>query len=151
MGLFDGLKLAADLVKGGIAAYKAWEKLEALIKRSQDKYKSLVNANEAALYQEFVNLDYAKSKETETDKQNAMTDKVEAAGVAYLTALAADASFPQAFRTEITQAVAEYVKTNDMPMDIFAEHMMKQAKTPEEKAEVQKIIDEMKAEEAAKK
>ena len=64
--------------------------------------------------------------------------------MAYLAALAADASFPQAFRGEITQALAEYAKTNDMPMDIFAEHMMKQAKTEEEKAEVRKALEEMK-------
>jgi len=145
MGLFDGLKLAADLVKGGIAAFKASEKLEELVKRSRDECKNLVKPEQEQLYQEYANLDSAKSMETDTDKQNAMTEKVEAAAVAYLAALAADASFPQAFRAEITQALAEYAKTNDMPAEIFEKHMMKQAKTEEEKAEVRKALEEIKA------
>ena len=146
MGLFDGIKLAADLVKGGIAAFKASEKLEELVKRSQDEYKNLVSADAEKLYQEYVNLDHAKGKETDTDKQNALTEKVEAAAVAYLSALAADASFPKAFRDETTQALAAYAKANDMPMEIFEKHMLKQAKTDEEKAEVRKALEEMKAE-----
>lgn len=150
MGLFDGLKLAADLVKGGIAAYKASEKLEELVKRSRDEFKNLVKPEQEQLYQEYATLDNAKLKETDTDKQNEMTEKVEAAAVAYLTALAADASFPQAFRDEITQALAEYAKTNDMPAEVFEKYMMKQAKTEEEKAEVRKVLEEMKAEKAAK-
>lgn len=145
MGLFDGLKLAADLVKGGIAAFKASEKLEELVKRSRDECKNLVKPEQEQLYQEYANLDSAKSRETDTDKQNALTEKVEAAAVAYLSALAADASYPQAFRAEVTQALAEYAKTNDMPAEIFEKHMMKQAKTEEEKAEVRKALEEIKA------
>ena len=150
MGLFDGIKMAADLVKGGIAAFKASEKLEELVKRSQDEYKSLVKPEQAKLYQEYASLDRAKLKETDTDKQNALTEKAEAAAAAYLSALAADAAFPQAFRDEVTQALAEYAKTNDAAMEIFEKYMMKQAKTDAEKEEARKALEALKAEEAAK-
>ncbi|MBQ9492527.1 MAG: hypothetical protein IJR54_02165 [Oscillibacter sp.] len=146
MGLFDGIKLAADLVKGGIAAFKASEKLEALVKRSQDEFKSLIKPEQAQLYQEYMTLDRAKAKEEDTEKQNALTEKVEAAAVAYLSALGADDAFPKDFRAEITLALRDYAKTSDFAEDVFEKHMMAQAKTEEEKAEVRKALEEMKAE-----
>ena len=144
MGLFDGIKLAADLVKGGIAAFKASEKLDELVKRSQDEHKALVNPEQAKLYRDYKSIADAKEKESDIDKQNAMTEKAEAAQVAYLSALEADAAFPKAFRAEITLALEDFRKANDLPEEIFAKHMAAQAKTEEEKAEVWRILDEAK-------
>ena len=146
MGLFDGIKMAADLVKGGIAAFKASEKLEELVKRSQDEFKSSINAEENRLYQQYVKLDSARANEEDTEKSNELTSKVEAAAVAYLSALAADSAFPKEFRSEITLALKEYAKTDAFAQEIFEKHMMAQAKTPEEKEEVRKALEDMKAE-----
>ena len=73
MGLFDGMKLAADLVKGGIAAFKASEKLEALTDRSRTECAGF-NPEQEKLYQECKALRAAMEKEEEAEKSNALTD-----------------------------------------------------------------------------
>lgn len=112
MGLFDGIKLVGDLVKGGIAAVKASGKLDTLVERSQSEFGSLVKPGAAKLYQEYVSLRDAQDREKDTDKKNAMTNDVEAARAEYLNAVAADAGFPQDFRDEITATLAEYGRIN---------------------------------------
>ena len=142
MGLFDGIKLVGELVKGGIAAFKASEKLEALVERSQNEFKGLIKPEQAQLYQKYATLDYAKVKEKDVEKQNAMTDKVEAAAVAFLSALAADDAFPKDFRDEITQALQEYAHANEGAMDdILGNYLMKQAKTDEDKEVVRLFME----------
>lgn len=150
MGLFDGIKMMADLVKAGVSAAKASGKLDELTERSQEEFKSLLKPGQAKLYQDYKALADAKEKESDIDKQNAMTEKVEAAEVAYLAALEADASFPKAFRAEIVLALEEFRKANDMPAEIFEKHMMSQAKTDEEKEAVRQIMRETLADEADK-
>ena len=142
MGLFDGIKLVGELVKGGIAAFKASEKLEALVERSQNEFKGLIKPEQEQLYQKYATLDYAKVKEKDVEKQNAMTDKVEAAAVAFLSALAADDAFPKDFRDEITQALQEYAHANEGAMDdILGNYLMKQAKTDEDKEVVRLFME----------
>ena len=142
MGLFDGIKLVGELVKGGIAAFKASEKLEALVERSRNEFKGLIKPEQEQLYQKYATLDYAKVKEKDVEKQNAMTDKVEAAAVAFLSALAADDAFPKDFRDEITQALQEYAHANEGAMDdILGNYLMKQAKTDEEKEVVRLMLE----------
>ena len=141
MGLFDNIRLAADLVKGGIAAFKASEKLDKLVERSRDECKALITPEQERLYQAYRAAADAREAETDTDK----TEAVEAAQVAYLTAIEADASFPKDFRAEITLALKEFAETNDAAMDIVSKHMMRQAKTDEEKAFVQQMMEEVKA------
>ena len=153
MGLFDNIKLAADLVKGGIAAFKAVEKLDKLAERSRDEYKSLVNADEERLYKAYLNAKDAYEKEEDTDKKNELTEKVEAAEVAYLMAVGEDASFPAAFRSEIAAAIAEYRKTNsdEAMMGVVDKWIMRQAKTDEEKEAARQILDEARADMNAEK
>ena len=142
MGLFDGIKLVGDIVKGGIAAFKASEKLEALVERSQNEFKSLIKPEQEQLYQKYATLGHAKDTEKDVEKQNAMTDKVEAAAAAYLSALAADDAFPKDFRDEITQALREYAHANEGAMDdILGNYLMKQAKTDEEKEAVRLMLE----------
>lgn len=142
MGLFDGIKLVGDIVKAGVAAFKASEKLEALVKRSQDEFKSLIKPEQERLYQKYATLDYAKVKEEDVEKQNAMTEKVEAAAVAYLAALAEDDAFPKDFRAEITLALREYARANEGAInDVLGNYLMKQAKTDEEKEAVRLFME----------
>lgn len=142
MGLFDGIKLVGDIVKGGIAAFKASEKLEELVQRSRNEFKSLIKPEQEQLYQKYATLDSAKDKEEDVEKQNAMTEKAEAAAAAYLSALAADDAFPKAFRDEITQALQEYSHANEGAIDdILGNYMMKQAKTDEEKEVVRLMLE----------
>ena len=147
MGLFDGIGMMVDIVKTGISAVKASGKLDELTERSQNEFKGRLNPEETRLYQEYVALVGAKSLESDTEKQNAMTEKVEAAEVKYLAALGEDASLPQDFRNEITAAIAEYARANgDNAFDgIVEKYVMKKAKTPEEKAAARLMIEGGKA------
>ena len=137
MGLFDGIKMVGDIVKAGVAAFKASEKLETLVERSRNDFKSLIKPEQEQLYQKYATLDDARAKETDVEKQNAMTDKIEAAAVAYLSALGADDAFPKGFRDEITQTLQEYARANEGAIDdILGNYLMKRAKTDEEKETV---------------
>ncbi|MBQ9618380.1 MAG: hypothetical protein IJR48_08450 [Oscillibacter sp.] len=142
MGLFDGIKLVGELVKGGIAAAKASGKLDTLVERSQGEFGGLVKPEQAKLYQDYAALRAAQEAETDADKSNALMEKAEAAEVKYLSALEDDASFPKAFRAEIALALEEYARTNEgMMEDILGKYMMKQAKTPEEQEAVRLMME----------
>ena len=97
-----------ELVRLMLEGGKVGDKLEKLAERSQDEYKGLVKPEQAALYQECKSLAAARDKEKNTDKKNALTPGAEAAQEKYLSAIAADASFPQDFRDEIAATLAEY-------------------------------------------
>lgn len=142
MGLFDGIKLVGDIVKASMAAVKAGDKLDALVERSQSECASLLKPEQAKLYQEYVALRDAKEAEQDIDKSNDMTEKVEAAEVKYLNALEEDASFPKAFRAEITLALQEYARANEGALDdVLSKYLMKQAKTPEEQEAVRLMME----------
>lgn len=142
MGLFDGIGMMVDIVKAGISAAKASGKLDELVTRSQNEFKASLNAEETRLYQEYVALVGAKSLESDTEKQDAMTKQVEAAEVKYLQALGEDASLPKAFRDEITASLAEVARAEDGEAfdGIMEKYMMKQAKTPEEQEVVRLML-----------
>lgn len=97
------------MMEGG----KVSDKLGKLAERSQDEFKSLVKPEQATLYQSCKSLEAARDKEKNADKKNAMTPDVEAAQEKYLSAIAADAAFPQDFRDEIASALAEFKRIND--------------------------------------
>ena len=102
-----------ELVRLMLEGGKVGDKLEKLAERSQDEYKGLVKPEQAALYQDYKSLAAARDKEKNTDKKNALTPGVDAAQEKYLSAIAADASFPQDFRDEIAATLAEYKRIND--------------------------------------
>ena len=97
-----------ELVRLMLEGGKVGDKLEKLAERSQDECKGLVKPEQAAAYREYKSLAAARDKEKDADKKNALTPGVDAAQEKYLGAIAADASFPQGFRDEITSALAEY-------------------------------------------
>ena len=139
MGLFDGIKLMADIVKAGVSAFKASEQLEKLTERSRSERLNLKPEQEK-LYQAYKALYDAKEKEEDVNKSNALTEKMEAAEVKYLVALEDDASIDKAFRAEITLALKEYARANEGAIDdVLGGFMMKQAKTDEEK-EIVKLM-----------
>lgn len=69
--------------------------------------------------------------------------------VTYLLSVCANASVSKKFRDDVQAAIAEWQKANDAPMEIFEKHMMRQAKTDEERAEIKRVMEEAKAEEEA--
>ena len=60
----------------------------------------------------------------------------------------ANPAISKKFNKEVTDAIAEWNRTNDLPMEIFEKRMMKEAKTDEERAEIRKALDEIKADES---
>ena len=51
----SALKVAKDIVKGGISAYKAGEIVDALIAKSVDDYDAVLTENEKDLYEQYKN------------------------------------------------------------------------------------------------
>ena len=101
----EGVRL---MMEGG----KASMKLDRLASRSQDEFRSLVKPEQAKLYQDYKAISDAREKEKNTDRKNAMANDVDNAQEKYLSAVAADAAFPQDFRDEIASALAEYKRIN---------------------------------------
>lgn len=147
MGLFDGLFMAVDLVKGGVAAFKATERLEELCGQSIDYYEGSLTEDNTKLYEEYKALVKKKDAIEDADKQNEMTEDVEKALVSYLMSVSTNPAISKKFASDIQSAIAEWQKCNDMPNEVFEKYMMKQAKTPEEREAVRKILDEANAEE----
>ena len=51
----SALKVAKDIVKGGISAYKAGEIVDALIAKSVDEYDAVLTEKEKELYEQYQN------------------------------------------------------------------------------------------------
>ena len=51
----SALKVAKDIVKGGISAYKAGEIVDALIAKSIDEYDAVLTEKEKELYEQYQN------------------------------------------------------------------------------------------------
>lgn len=133
MGLFDGLFMAVDIVKGGIAAAKASDKLEELAKRSKDDYDDVLTAESRSLYEKYGALRKKRDDTDDMDEQNDLTEEVENAAVAYLVSLGTNASLPRSFRNELQEAIVAYQKANDMPYEMLEKRFMNMAKTDEER------------------
>ena len=147
MGLFDGLKTMFDIVKGGIEAYKATEKLDEIVAKIMAEYKDQLTAGDLALYDAFQALKEKKEAEQDTEKANAMIEEVEKAEVAFLMSAASGEAIPAELKDTVRGALEAYTKANNAPMEILEKRFMAMAKTDEEKAFVQQMMDETKAEE----
>ena len=150
MGLFDNIFMAADLVKSGIASYKATERLEELIGQANDFYGDSFTEENKGLYTAFKKAADALTACTNTDETSGLSDKKDEAAIAFLMSIAANPAISKKFGKEITDAITEWNRTNDLPMEIFEKRMMKEAKTDEERAAIRQVLDEIEAEEAAK-
>ena len=142
MGLFDGLKMVTDIVKGGIASFKATEKMDALVERSQKEFDRVLTPRQKELRTQFMALKKKKEETEDIEAQNAMIEEVEAAEVMFLTSLTKNPRLAPDYRDEIKAAVAEYNKAEASVMDSFKNRMMKLAKDDEERAFVEQILKE---------
>ena len=147
MGLFDNLFMAADLVKSGVAAYKASERLEELCNQANDSYDGSFTDENRRLFADFEKATKAASEAT-GDDQAKLSDAKDEAAIAFLLSAVANPAISKKFNKEVTDAIAEWNRTNDLPMEIFEKRMMKEAKTDEERAEIRKALDEIKADES---
>lgn len=143
--------MAADLVKGGIAAFKASERLEELCQQATDFCEGMFTDENKKLLKEYTALKKKQDAIKDAEESNKMTDDVEKALVSFLLSVAANPAVSKKFTADVKAGVAEWNRTNnDLPMEIFEKRMMKEAKTEEERAEIRKVLDEIAAEDAKK-
>lgn len=130
MEWIGALKVAKDIVKGGISAYKAGEVVDALIAKSVDEYSSILTDNEKALHAQY-------KSETENEQKSKLR-------LSYLGTLAKNTSLPEDFRTQIENAAQEYRKAENFALESMEDTMMDYATTDDEKASLKKVVDEFK-------
>lgn len=121
------LKVAKDIIKGGISAYKAGEVVDALIGRSMDEYGSLLTKEERSLYDKY------KSASEEEEKTKLR--------LAYMALLAANISLPDDFRAEVEKAAEEYRKAENFAVESMEQTFMDYAETEEQKAAIRNAVD----------
>ena len=129
MGFFDTLKVMKDIVAGGIEAYNAGEKLDALIEQTVTKHRAALSDNERALHKQF-----KRSAQAYDDNDR----------LAFLDAVANNPLMPQTLRDEIKTAVADFKRAENRALDSFGETAEKYAETDEDRAQVRKVLDEHK-------
>ena len=130
MEWLGALKVAKDIVKGGIAAYNAGEAVDALIARSIDEYGSLLEDEEKDLHKQY------KASKDENQKSDLR--------LAYLNALMKNTSLPEDFRGEIKSAALEYQKAENFALESMESTMMEYAANDEQKSAIKKTVDEFK-------
>ena len=141
MGLFDGLKIMGDMISGGIEAAKAGFKLDELVERTVNEFDGKRTEAEKKLYTEYILIKDRHDKEKDQDKANAMIEDVEAAEVAYLTAISKNRALPAEFTSEVTVALIDFGKANNAAMDKVKARMLKMAKTDAERKEVEEMFN----------
>lgn len=143
MMIFDTLKVMKDIVTGGIAAYKAGEKLEELVEKSVQDYDDVLTAEEKNLYQAYQNVKIEYDAKN-TDEQQEFMSKVEDAKIAYLESLEENSSLPKSFREEIKTAIEEFKKADNKALDSLSDTLERYAENDEQKAELRKTVEESK-------
>ena len=147
MGLFDGLKTMFDIVKGGIEAYKATEKMDEIVAKIMAEYQGSLRDEDSALYAAYTALKAKKEATQDQDAANAMIEEVEKAEVAFLLSVTENPAIPAELKDAVKAAIENYIKANNAPMEMLEKRFMQMAKTDEEKAFVQQMIDDVKKEE----
>ena len=147
MGIFDGLKTMIDIVKGGIEAYKATEKMDEIVAKILAEYKDSLRDEDSALYAAYTAMKEKKEAEKDQEKANAMIEEVEKAETEFLMSVSDNPSIPADLKATIKAAIETYIKANNAPMEMLEKRFMKMAKTDEEKEFVKQMMDEVKQEE----
>ena len=147
MGLFDGLKTMFDIVKGGIEAYKATEKMDEIVAKILAEYKDSLRDEDMNLYTAYTALKEKKDATTDQEAANAMIEEVEKAEVEFLMSVADNPAIPAELKDTIKAAIENYIKANNAPMEMLEKRFMQMAKTDEEKEFVKQMMDEVKNEE----
>jgi len=110
----SALKVAKDIVRGGISAYKAGEMVDALIAKSVDDYDAVLTENERDLYEQYKNA-------TDEDKKANLR-------LAYLDSLEDNLSIPEDFRMEVKDKAQEYRKAENFALESMENTLMEYSK-----------------------
>ena len=144
MGFFDTFKVMKDIVSGGIASFKAGEKLDELIEKVEDDYEDVLTAAEKKLLKNYKRSEKAYDDNSDTDKNDELIQKLDDDKLAFLEALLENSSLPKSLRNEIKTAVKEFKDADNSALDSLGEVLEKNAETDEERAEVRKTLNESK-------
>ena len=126
----SALKVAKDIVKGGISAYKAGEIVDALIAKSVDDYDAVLTENERDLYEQYKNA-------TDEDKKANLR-------LAYLDSLEDNLSIPEDFRMEVKDKAQEYRKAENFALESMESTMLEYAVNEEDKSCIKNAVGDLK-------
>ena len=126
----SALKVAKDIVRGGISAYKAGEMVDALIAKSVGDYDAVLTENERDLYEQYKNA-------TDEDKKANLR-------LAYLDSLEDNLSLPENFRMEVKDKAQEYRSTENFALESMENTMMEYADTEEDKSIIKNTVSDLK-------
>ena len=142
MGFFDTFKVMKDIVTGGIASFKAGEKLDDLSEQAINDYEDVLTDAEKSLYKQYKNSAQAYSDNTDTDKNDALTKKMEDDRQTFLESLQKNSSLPKSFRNEIQNALTEFAKAENLAVDSLGETLEKYAENDEQRAEIRRTVEQ---------
>ena len=126
----SALKVAKDIVKGGISAYKAGEIVDALIAKSVDEYDAVLTENEKELYEQYKNT---------TDEEKKANLRL-----AYLDILQKNLSIPEVFRMEVKDKAQEYRKAENFALESMESTMLEYAVNEEDKSCIKNAVGDLK-------
>ena len=126
----SALKVAKDIVRGGISAYKAGEMVDALIAKSVGDYDAVLTENERDLYEQYKNA-------TDEDKKANLR-------LAYLDSLEDNISLPENFRMEVKDKAQEYRNAENFALESMENTMMEYADTEEDKSIIKNTVSDLK-------
>lgn len=142
--MFEGLKMAADLIKSGVAEAKLWSKLDEMVNKASQEYSKIFTAKQKELYQEYLEKKQACEANTDTDKAQALNEAKEEAEIAFMSLLSKNASLPDDFKKELTALLEELSKSDERAEKVLKRGMLRYAKNDAEKKEVLDAIEESK-------
>ena len=126
----SALKVAKDIVKGGISAYKAGEIVDALIAKSIDEYDEVLTEKEKELYEQYKNT---------TDEEKKANLRL-----AYLDILQKNLSIPEVFRMEVKDKAQEYRKAENFALESMESTMLEYAVNEEDKSCIKNAVGDLK-------
>ena len=126
----SALKVAKDIVKGGISAYKAGEIVDALIAKSMDEYDAVLTEKEKELYEQYKNT---------TDEEKKANLRL-----AYLDILQKNLSIPEVFRMEVKDKAQEYRKAENFALESMESTMLEYAVNEEDKSCIKNAVGDLK-------
>ncbi|MBR4903232.1 MAG: hypothetical protein IKZ53_01010 [Selenomonadaceae bacterium] len=144
MGFFDTLKVMKDIVSGGIASYKAGEKLDELIEKVIADYGEELSTAQEKLYLKYDRSKKAYNDNSDSEKTNELLNAMENDRVAFLRAINDNDSIPKALRKEISDAIEEFNKADNLALNSLSNTLEKYAENDEQREEIRKVVDESK-------
>ena len=126
----SALKVAKDIVKGGISAYKAGEIVDALIAKSIDEYDEVLTEKEKELYEQYKNT---------TDEEKKANLRL-----AYLGNLEKNLSIQEDFRMEVKDKAQEYRKAENFALESMESTMLEYAVNEEDKSCIKNAVGDLK-------